>query len=162
MSTYFPVIVAFISMATLLFGYIYQKRKEREFEINRTRQEIYVRLIKNLSEKLDLFERLRDDPDMPEKVTTENVKELYRLIARNHPELDSNFNESREIMSLMALFGDDEAIKACAAFARDSYASLQPSSEVIPDKNKLINELRKSIFHETKVTVEDIKLMTSK
>jgi hypothetical protein len=162
MSTFVPLIVAVISATTLLFGYIYQKHKERQFEINRTRQEIYTRLVRNLSEKLELFERLQDDPDMPEKATAENVEEVMKLIAKKYPELDKNFNEGREIMSLMALYATDDAIQACAQFYRESYASMQPGSEVRPDKNELILRLRKSIFPKTKVASEDIKFITSK
>jgi len=39
-----PLIVAVISAAALLFGYMYEKDKEKEAEIRKTRQDIYSRL----------------------------------------------------------------------------------------------------------------------
>ena len=52
MDSYIPLLAALASALALLAGYAYQKRKERQFEIQRTRQDIYTRLVKNLMTKL--------------------------------------------------------------------------------------------------------------
>ena len=160
-NTLVPLIVAVLSAATILFGYIYQRNKEREFEIAKTRQEIYVRLVTNLSQKIELLRIAYDDPTMP-KLTQANAQEVYRFIAKKYPELDKNFNESIKIQYLLVLYGDDAGIKAFAKFYRDSEAALRPGSQVQPDKNELITELRRSIFPSTTVTAEDVRVLTAK
>ena len=160
--SYLSLLAVIFPALVVLFGYVYQKRCEKEFEINKKRQEIYTRVIENFVEKLELLDRLRDDPDMPDRATTENVDQIMGMIRTKHHDLDANFNRGREIMSLLTLYGSDKAIKACADFYRSSYASMQPGSEVRPDKNEFIRQLRKSLFPATLVSAEDIRFITSK
>lgn len=162
MQAYVPIIVASISALTVLIGYIFQKHREREFELNKTRQALYTRFVRNLSEKLDLFDKLRDDDDVPDGITQEDVGALMSLVAEKYPELDRNIKESVEIGALMALYASDDAIKSCATFYRTGWASLQPDSDSRPDKNLLLHQLRKSLFPHTKVSVEDIRFISTK
>lgn len=162
MTAFIPVIVAVISAAAILLGYAYQKRKQREFEIHKTRQEIYTRLIKNLTTKLDLFERVRKDPEMPERVTFDNLDGAMQIIEHRYPELDQAFKESREIMALMALYATDDALKASVEFYRQSYASLNGDSNLGADKGQFIQAMRRSLFPNTTVTSEEINLLMAK
>ena len=157
-----PILVASISAITVLIGYLLQKHKEQMIEINKTRQELYTRLIKNLSKKLELFEMLKHDPDVPDLVTKDDVERMQSLIRSKYPDLEKAINESIEIGALMSLYASDKAIKACAEFYRASWASMQPGSSIRPDKNHLLHSLRKSLFRGTKVTKEDIEFITSK
>ena len=45
-----PVFTALISAIALLFGYGYQRKLERDNELNKVRQEIYSHLITNITE----------------------------------------------------------------------------------------------------------------
>lgn len=162
MQAYISIIVAAISALTILIGYGLQKHKEREFEFNKIRQDLYMRFVRNLSEKLMLFDDFRKDDDVPERVTHEDIGTLMSLIADKYPELHRNIKESAELGALMALYASDDAITACATFFRASWESMQPNSNVRPDKDHLLYQLRKSLFRRTKVSVDDIKFISTK
>ena len=161
MTKYIPLVVAVISAVVILFGYVYEKDKEREFQVRRTQQEIYTRLITNLTTKLKHIDRLELDPRMPKRVTSENVGEVQKLIANSYPELQASINEAREIMALLSVYGTDKAIEASARFYQKSLSSMQPGSAEAPDPGQLILELRRSLFKDTRVKAEDINLLLS-
>jgi hypothetical protein len=50
-----PLLTAIISAMALLSGYMYQKHKDKQAEIRKTRQEIYSRLITNVTSRIDLY-----------------------------------------------------------------------------------------------------------
>ena len=157
-----PLIIAIISIISILIGYILERRKQREFEINKIRKELYVRLIKNLTEKLELFEKIKRKESFPERITRDDVGALYTLIDEKYPGLNENFKQFREITTLMSLYATDEAIKACVEFAQESISSLEKDSVVRPDIGKLILSLRKTLFPKTGITPKDINLIMSK
>jgi len=162
MDSYIPLLAALVSALALLAGYAYQKRKERQFEIQCTRQDIYTRLIKNLMTKLVLFEQLRrQETDPPTRVTREHLPQLTELIRTKYPELQRAFNEAREIGALMAMYGTDEAIKAYSVFQMQSGEALNPDTQVTPDPAKLILELRISLFRTTVTTRQEVKSLIS-
>ena len=86
------LLVAVISAAVALFGYFYEKRKERESVLATTRREIYQRLIKNLYQR-ETMNLLLNDPDIP---STQKPEILYPYLAKNHPEPLPMINESEE------------------------------------------------------------------
>ena len=162
MAKYVPLFAAIVSALVVLFGYVYERDKEREFEINRTRQEIYTRLVTNLMHKRDQVEKYHLNKKMPAEVSIENLPAVLELVATEYPELDSLFNEAREIMALLAIYGTDEAIEAVAEFYEKGVRSLQPGATVRPDVGILILELRRSLFSQTAVTGQQINLILSK
>lgn len=155
---YIPLIVALISAFMVVVGYALQKKKDREFEMDKTRKEIYIRLIKNLVEKLELFNRIKKNENI-QRATIEDVDSFQNLIENKYPELDRNFKEFREIMTLMGIYASDEAINACVAFLRDAGLSLQRDSTVRPDSGELILKRRKSLLPRTKVNSQDINFI---
>lgn len=162
MQAYIPIIVAVISAITVLFGYLFQKHREREFELNKVRQELYMRFVCNLTEKFDLFDKIHAHESIPERITRKDVASLMELVADKYPELDRNFKESVEIGALMSLYASDDAIKACSIFFRTGWESLNPDSDSRPDKHLLLHQLRKSLYRRTKVSIEDIRFITTK
>ena len=156
------VFTAILSALVILIGYVYEKRKERQFELDKTRQNIYTRLIINISEQIELFELMREDEDMPKKITKENLNEVMAIIKERYPKLNEKFNIGREIMSLMAIYADDAAVLACAEFYKKSLSSMQPGSHDHPDISKLMEGLRKTIYRNSKITNEDIQIIISK
>ena len=162
MSKYVPLLAAIVTAFVVLFGYIYDRDKEREFEINRTRQDIHTRLVSNLMRKFDQLEKLHGDKRMPAQVSSENASAVLELVATEYPELDSLFNEAREIMALLAIYGTDEAIEAVAEFYERGAESLQPGATARPDVGVLILELRRSLFSQTAITSQQINLILSK
>jgi hypothetical protein len=59
-----PILTAAISAAALLGGYWYQKRLERDAEIQKTRQEIYSRLIGNITQRNTMLGHLEQSPEL--------------------------------------------------------------------------------------------------
>ena len=53
-----PILAAIISAIALLGGYAYQKQLERDAEIRKTRQDIYSRLISNITDRNTILGRL--------------------------------------------------------------------------------------------------------
>ena len=58
-----PLLAAIISAIALLVGYGVQKSLERDAEIRKTRQEIYSRLISNITERNTMLGRLLLSPE---------------------------------------------------------------------------------------------------
>ena len=105
---------------------------------------------------------MREDPNIPEEASIENVPEIMEIIRERHAKLNENIIESNEINALLALYGDDEAVKSCANFFQDVYASIQANSTVSPDKYRLLCDLRRTLFPKTTVSPKDIYFITSK
>jgi hypothetical protein len=158
---YSALIAAIISALVILFGYVDERNRQREFQISQTRQEIYTRLITNLTKMHVLLGKVKNDPRIP-KPTTENLSQWYELIAQNYPDLNKSMDEAVEIMALLSVYGSDEAIEASARYYEKSIASLQPGSSEAPDAGQLVLELRRSLFPDTQVSAKDIDLITSK
>lgn len=156
-----PIIVAVISASVVLYGYIWEKEKERDFQIKQTQQEIYTRLIKNLTNKLKYIDRLRRDKRIPSRVTSDNLEEVQKLIADNSPDLEKYFSEAREIMALLSIYGTDDAIKSVVDFYSALAESMQPDSKRRPNPGQLILNLRRTLFPDTTVMPEDINLIIS-
>lgn len=66
---------------------------------------------------------------MPKCVTIENVGEDMKLIANSYPELQASFNEAREIMALLSVYGTNEAIEAAPLSTRVMRRALQNLSQ---------------------------------
>lgn len=160
MRRYAPLVAAVLSAAVILFGYVYEKDKEREFQIRRTQQEIYTRLITNLIIKQDHLDRLKKtEPRMPHHVTRENIGEVQKLIANSYPELQALIYESREIMALLSVYGTDKAIEASVRFYLKGISSMEPGATERPNPGQFILELRRSLFKDTRVKAEDINII---
>ena len=161
MNEYLPLIIALISATTVLVGYIYEKRKEREFQLRETRKEIHKELIANIIKKFALTEKLRTDLNAPQ-FTPQTIQEYYAFIESNHSELWKNIEDGVEIQALMSIYGTDEAIKATANFWHESIDVAQGVSNTPANLPAMILKLRHSLFSDTSVTEDDIKFMISK
>jgi len=161
MAKYVPLFAAVLSAVVLLFGYVYDKRKQREFEVTKQRQEVYERLIRNATSKLQESRRLLADSRMPKRVTEQNQSQVQALIKSSYPKLQALMDETPGIMAFLAVYGTDQAIKAVARFYREGLESIKPGSSVTPDVGKLMLDLRRSLFADTKVTAKDINLILS-
>ncbi len=148
-----PLIVAIISAITLLAGYTYQKHKEKEAEIRKTRQEIYSRLVTCITKRFALFDRLEQSPAWKK---ARNYSEQYNIMIRD-PETSQNLAEQKEIATLLCLYGPDDAIKAYVDWLKGAWDASTKSS-TSGNLGKLIIDLRKSIYPETNATADDANL----
>lgn len=159
------LLVAVISAAVALYGYFYEKRKERESVLAATRREIYQRLINNLYQRQTLG-LLNSDPNVP---SIQKPEVLYPYLAKHHPDLWNNVMEALEINALLCIYGTDEAVKKASLFSLQSanyftnIANNIPTEQSdLPDLPGLVLTLRQSVYgnsHESKqtmVTTEEI------
>ena len=158
------LIVAIISAAVALYGYFYSKKKEREFALAKTRQEIYRQLINNLSERMKLMNELGQDSNI---ANLQSIQELYAYIFKNNPELSKNITEAFKINTLLCIYGTDDSVKAAAKFQRESAEFVQKLRQTPSDLPELVLTLRRNVFSgfsdmkSTEVPKEDIaQLMT--
>jgi hypothetical protein len=154
-----PIVVAFISAMVVLVGYANERKKDRDNRLQETRKEIYQKLIANLTKMTSQFEIMSKDKDMPEN---DDLKAWYSHIQENHPVFWDNMYERMEIQSLIAVYGNDESIKAIASFWRDSIAFSQKKSTSAPDLARMILELRQSLFDGSKVSKDDIQQLLNR
>ena len=153
------LLVAIISVAGTVYGYFYEKRKEREFSLASTRREIYQRLVKNLYERVALMKSLYQDP---EAASMQTVEQLYGLIANKHPDLWKNFTDALEINAMLCIYGTDPAVKMAALVQRQGAELMQGISKARPDFPALVLTLRKSVYgksrdmQNTMVTTDEI------
>jgi hypothetical protein len=124
-AAYSALIAAIISALVVIFGYVSERNRQREFQISQTRQEIYTRLITNLTKMHLLLGKAKNDPKMP-KPTNENLYQWYELIAQNYPDLNKSMDEGVEIMALLSVYGSDEAIEASARYCQKSIMLCNP------------------------------------
>lgn len=163
MTSFIPLFAAIISALVILYGYVYQKKKERDASINETRKELYNRLIQNLSERLDMFEIiLQTDEEIVRSLKSGDFFALSKVFPKRFTEFDDNLNKGREILSLISLYGSDEAIKVCVEFFEQFTNSLKSGQGIIFDKGLLLLNLRRSIYPKTKISPNDINLLISK
>jgi len=131
-----PVLAAIISASALLWGYAYQKGKEADAEILKKRQEIYSRLITNITTRNAVLGHIQDSPAFA-KASKQEQGALYS----NDTAYKQNRDERTEIVALLCLYGTDEAIKAYANF---SAKAISPNPQ-IDDVGELIVALRTSL-----------------
>lgn len=156
--------VAVISAAVALYGYFHGKKKEREFSLAKTRQEIYQKLINNLYERVRLLNVLQHDPNV---ANLQSIEALYEYIFDTNPELAENITEMLKINTLLCIYGTDEAIKAASRYQLESAEVAQGLRQTPPDLSELVLTLRKNVFSgfsdmkHTRVSKEEItQLMT--
>jgi hypothetical protein len=154
------LLVALLSAGVGIFGYLYQKRKEREFALATTRREIYEKLISSLTSRVNLLQKaLSTDPDLG----NQPVGQMYAGIAQRHPELWENIMKAIEINAMLCIYGTDPAVKKAASWSLESAQLAQGSSQTAPDLPGLVLTLRKSVYgrsrelEHTTVTPEEIR-----
>jgi len=130
-----PLSAAIISALALLAGYGYQKSLERDAEIRKTRQEIYSRLISNITQRNTMLGRLLLRPEYM-KARPEERPQLELKDAA----LAKNEGERTEIVASLCLYGTDEAVDAYTKYAR---ANAEGKGG---DLGELILSLRRSIY----------------
>jgi hypothetical protein len=136
-----PLLAALISAGVILFGYVYQKNMEREAEVRKARQEIYVRLINNITQRMALLDRFAQRPGWK---STLSDQEKYEL-ALGIPGMRKNLAEQKNVGALLLMFGTDEGIREYANWLRGDGRDL----------GRLMLSLRKSIYPETRALRED-------
>jgi hypothetical protein len=144
-----PVLTAAIGASALLIGYWYQKSAERDAAIQKTRQEIYSRLIGNVTQRNTLLGRFEQTSPQYLAAKPEERGQLESQFSLKDAELTRNEGERTEIVASLCVFGTDDAIKAYAEYAK---ANAEGSGGDFP---KLVLGLRQSIFKATRVTVPD-------
>lgn len=149
-----PLLTAMISATALLGGYMYQKHKEKEAEIRKTRQEIYSRLGTNLIKRIELLAHIQMSPEWQQ---AKNYQEQYQVVIKD-AELSKNLSDQKEIATFLCLYGTDEAINAYANFLKEGWDPEKHSAKT-PDVGKLVLGLRKSIYSQTDVTAGDANLV---
>ncbi len=148
-----PLIVAIISATALLGGYMYQRQKEKEAEIRKTRQDIYSRLATNITQRIGVLDRLEKSPAWNKARTYE---EQYEVLVKD-PEALKNLSDQKEIAALLCMYGTDDAIKAYTNWLREGWDP-NTNEAKSADLGKLILALRKSIYPETRATAVDANM----
>jgi len=141
MKNFITLATAIISAVALLCGYGYQKHMEREAEIRKTRQDIYSRLVASITKANEITGRLEQTPEWKE---AKNAQERNQLAAKN-PELSKNWHNRTEIISLLCLYGTDDAIGAYLNWTKED---LDPKGKG-GDLGELVVALRKAIYPKT-------------
>jgi len=145
-----PLIAAIISAIALLGGYAYQKSLERDAEIRKRRQEIYSRLISNITERNTMLGRLELSPEYL-KAKPEERAALESQLAFKDAELSKNEGDRTEVVASLCLYGTDEAINAYVKYAKANTVGKGG------DLGELILGLRQSIYP-THITVNEADL----
>jgi len=141
-----PLFTAIISAAALLVGYVYQKHMETDAGIRKNRQEIYSRLITNITKRNEMQWRIENSPDWKK---AKNEQEQYQMILKD-AEMSKNWHDRTEVVAFLFLYGTDDAINA--------YAKWVSEGSNVENIGKLILAFRKSIYPETHTTADDANL----
>lgn len=152
MADYVPLWIALISAVTVLFGYTYERRKEREFELAKTRQELYVKLVAQLLENEDLGTIANDD-QMATELKKKDSRKYLEYLAAQHPNYYQNLKVGQEISTLLSIYGDDAVVSGAAKYYRDGIDA------GTSDITELILLLRKATFPGTSVKRDEIETM---
>jgi hypothetical protein len=140
-----PLLTAVISAIAVLVGYTIQKHNEMDAEIRETRQQIYSRLISNITERNTILGRLLErQPEYVKARPEEQYQVEQELSAAGRlrsAELSKNEGTRTEIVASLCLYGTDEAIDAYAKYAE---ANTRPHGQG-GDLGELIVDLRRSI-----------------
>jgi hypothetical protein len=135
---WFPVVTALISALALLGGYVLQKSAERDAETRKTRQEIYSRLISNITERNTLLGRYEETSEFLNAKPGER-QQLESQFQFKDPALTENEGKRTEIIASLCLYGTDEAIDAYVKYARAN------AERRGGDLGELVFQLRQSI-----------------
>jgi len=155
---YLPLLAALISAIALLAGYAFQKHKERQVELLKTRQSFYSRLMKNLTLRRQLLKVVYADADWSKELWEEDLDRMNKLIDEKYPEVRKNLIEGHELFSLLCIYGSDTAVKAAAQFAsRHHLVSEGKAADV--EIEVFLHALRLSLFPDTTVTPNYIELI---
>ena len=152
--TLIPLITAIISAAAILAGYAYQRYADRQAERRKNRQEIYSRLIVNITSRMAMLERLQSTPEWQNAL---DYREQYAVALKDQA-LARNLEEQKEISAFLSLYGTDSAVKAYADFLADGWDADTHSAKGA-DIGKLMLGLRLSIYPDTKVTAREASLV---
>lgn len=142
------VLTAAIGASALLGGYWYQKKAERDAAIQKTRQEIYARLIGNITQRNTMLGRFEQSPQY-KAAKPEEQDQLESQFQLRDAELTKNEGERTEIVASLCVFGTDDAVEAYAEYAKAN------AERIGGDFPKLVLGLRQSIFKTTHVTVPE-------
>jgi len=115
LKNWLPILTAFVSAMGVLIGYVvgsYDKQLERASELGKTRQEIYTRLINNITERNEWLGRLELLPEYSRASGEERIQ-----LERKNPELSKINGERFAVVAQLVLYGTDEAIDAYAKYA---------------------------------------------
>jgi len=104
-----PLIVAIISATALLGGYMYQKHKEREADIRKTRQEIYVEYLNTLE-----IERLANTKEEASNDQKLGRKDRQKIRAEAQRLWDKWELEKGAATNKLAIFGETAVVQALA------------------------------------------------
>lgn len=157
------LIVAGLTAATALYGYISERRKERELELAKIRHQIYEDFVANYFEGKLIVSAISADPNCPKG----NVAAFYAFAFTNHPKFAAYIEKGLKTNTLLSIYAADEAVKAAASFMLHSAQCAQGLRVDPPDVGALVLELRRHLFappssiKKTAVTSQEInQLMT--
>jgi hypothetical protein len=153
LKNWLPVFVAVISAIGVLVGYGFQKNLEWNVEIRTTRQEIYSRLIANITERNMLLGRLEQSPELL-KADARQRPQLEMQMQLKNVELARNEGRRTEVIASLCLYGTDEAIDAYAKYAE---AELNNTGEG-GNLGELITVLRRSIYKTSRISADEANL----
>jgi hypothetical protein len=154
------ILVAIISAAIALYGYLNERRKDRENQLRATRQEILSRLITNLTQMTQLGESLHADPNLPNP--REDMKGWYQYVQHNYPLFWQNTIDRTEIQALLSIYGTDESIQAVAKYWKENIEVANGLRKEPADAAEMVLGLRKSIFPETEVSKIDVQMLLAR
>jgi hypothetical protein len=153
LKTYIPLfavlITALVSIFTVVFGNYLEKENERVFEMKKIEKDLYSRLIINVVRKKSLIDEI---PKAEVDYTIKNNE--WDALYKKYPDLKNNILEMTEIMGTLAIYGNDEAIRAYKQLNLDS--GVKNNLSVATPQAKWILSLRKTVQPETTLTAAEI------
>jgi hypothetical protein len=144
-----PIFTALIGAVALLLGYVCQKNLESDNELDKVRQDIYSRLITNITEKNTILGRLEQSPQYlkakQENRTAQELNQLEQQMMLQDDDMVKNEGKRTELVASLYVYGADEANDAYVEYARAN------TKQEGGDLGKLVLGLRKSIYRKSRI-----------
>ena len=147
-----PIIAAGVTAFGVIWGNYYLKSLERDADIQKKQQEVYFRVLRNITDRNTrqglLLQQSREylaaKPEARHQVE-QRLQERFQM----DPELSKNEGERTEVVASLCLFGTDEAIHAYAQYAK---ANMRGEGG---DVGQLVLALRHSVFKQTHIAADE-------
>lgn len=147
------VLVAVIGAFVTIGGYIWEKNKERESDLRKTRLEIHKDVIDNLYALLELESKILSNPGAP---NIKAGKEWDEYVSKNHDIISKVLHNLNQSLTMLSVYGTDKAISAVAKFRNDAKALFSNKTTANPDLAQMVLELRMTLFPETEIRREQV------
>ena len=147
------VLVAVIRALATICGYIWEKNRERESDLRKTRLGIHKDVINDLYTLFELEARILSNPEAP---SIKAGEEWDMYVSQNHEVISKIMRNLNQSLTMLSVYGTDKAISAVAKFRNDAKALFSNKTTMNPDLAQMILELRMTLFPDTEIRREQV------